>query len=312
MLRNNGIVKRVILISVLAVTIVASAILLLADVEPEQRQLRLIFFSDVHARTEWGTPEALAMAARAINAQEADLVIVGGDLITDGFQSSAAAVEHRWDEYMSMHDSLDGEVHAVIGNHDLVAALPEDGTEPSADPRAVFRERLGIDRTYYSFDIRGYHVILLDSIHVSGPGSKYQGLIWPEELQWLREDLREVPADQPIILALHIPLLTTFYQATKGSTAAAPASRVVVNNLEVLEAFRNHNLVLVLQGHLHVAEHMNWQGINFVTGGALSGRWWRGSWHGTPEGFTLISLREDRIKWDYLTYGWQARRPPNE
>ena len=272
-------------------------------------QLRLVFYSDVHARTEWGTPEALAAAADAINARNADLVIGCGDLITDGFQSSAETVAPRWDAYMKMHDSLNGEVHAAIGNHDLVAAIPEDGSEPSDDPRSVFRQRLRVTRTYYSFDALGYHVVLLDSIQILGNISKYQGLIDREQMEWIREDLSKISKTTPIIVALHIPLLTGFFQATEGATAAAPAGRVVVNNVDVLDLFKEHNLVLVLQGHLHITEMLRWQNTTFITGGALSGKWWRGSWLGTSEGFNLVTLRGDRIEWEYLTYGWKSRRP---
>ena len=105
----------------------------------QQGSLKLVFYSDVHARTEWDTPKALATAADAINAQKTDLVIGGGDLITDGFQASAASVAPRWDVYMTMHNAIKGELHTVIGNHDLVAAIPEDGTEPAKTP-AVFSD----------------------------------------------------------------------------------------------------------------------------------------------------------------------------
>jgi len=114
--------------------------------------LRIAFFTDVHARTEYGVPEAVARAAAAINARKPDFVIGGGDYITDGFQSSAAAVAHRWDVYLAMHRALRPPVHLAIGNHDLVAARPEDGSPPSADPRAIFREKFGLERTYSSFD----------------------------------------------------------------------------------------------------------------------------------------------------------------
>ena len=279
---------------------------------PQDRDLRLVFFTDVHARAEWGTPDALAMAAKAINSYQPDLVIGGGDLITDGFQSSAASVAHRWDVYMTMHNALRGEVHSVIGNHDLVAAMPEDGTDPSPDPRSDFRERLQVDRTYYSFDINGYHVVLLDSMQVTDEVTKYRGLIGPSQLAWLKDDLSRVPHDQPIIVALHMPLLTTFYQATGGATSPAPPGRVVVNNTEVLDAFRNHNLVLVLQGHLHVSEYLQWQDTVFITGGAISGKWWRGPWQGTKEGFALVTLRGNDVAWKYVTFGWQARRPSDQ
>ena len=124
-----------------------------------QGTLKLVFYSDVHARVEWDTPDALAMAAEHMNAHKADLVIGGGDLITEGFESSAATARPRWDAYMTMHNALRGELHTAIGNHDLVAAIPEDGTEPATDPRSVFRERIGVSRTYYSFDALGYHFV---------------------------------------------------------------------------------------------------------------------------------------------------------
>ncbi len=273
--------------------------------------LRLVFFTDVHAREEWETPRALAMAAEAINRQNPDIIIAGGDLITDGFQSSAETVAPRWDVYMEMHRALRGDVHAVIGNHDLVAAIPEDGSPAADDPRTEFRNRLNLSSTYYSFDALGYHFMLLDSVHVTGGPHKYEGRIDAAQMDWIRQDLSTVPAEQPIIVALHLPLLTGFYQMTLGTTEPAPVNRVVVNNRQVLDLFSSHNLQLVLQGHLHVSELIRWGNTTFVTGGAVSGKWWRGAWHGTREGFAVLTLREGRIDWEYVTYGWKARRPRN-
>ena len=112
----------------------------------EKGSVRLVFFTDIHARTEWETSKAMARAARLINAQKADLVIAGGDLITDGFQSSAESVEPRWDAYMEMHRAIDPDVYPAMGNHDLVAAIPNDGTPEAQDPRKIFREKMNIER----------------------------------------------------------------------------------------------------------------------------------------------------------------------
>nr|MDJ0929153.1 metallophosphoesterase [Gammaproteobacteria bacterium] len=181
----------------------------------------------------------------------------------------------------------------------------------SDDPRAEFRDRLGVSRTYYSFDARGYHFVLLDSIRVVGGELKYHGDVDPEQLEWLKEDLSKLPSGQPVVAVTHIPLLTAFYQATEGTTFPAPANRVVVNNRDVLEVFRDYNLILVLQGHLHVSEQLRWRDTTFITGGAICGKWWRGAWQGTDEGFTVVTLQDDRIESEYVTYGWRARRPPN-
>ncbi len=271
--------------------------------------LRLVFYTDIHARTEWDTPVALERAANAINEQRPDLVVAGGDLITDGFQSSADTVAPRWDVYMEMHHSIDHDIYPVMGNHDMVAAIPEDGTLPSEDPRAIYRNKMGIDRTYYSFDAAGYHFVVLDSIHITGGPLKYHGFVWPEQLEWLKRDLSRVTKGTGIVLATHVPILTAFYSATRGSTAPAPKNRVMVNNKEVLSLFEDHNLILILQGHLHVIEMLRWRNATFITGGAISGKWWRGPRMDTGEGFCVITLRGDRVEWEYVEYVWEARRP---
>lgn len=277
-----------------------------------RRPLRIAFFTDVHARTEWGVPEALARAAAAINARKPDLVIGGGDYITDGFQSAAATVAPRWDVYLAMHKALRAPVHLAIGNHDLVAARPQDGSAPSPDPRAIFRETFGLDRTYSSFDAAGYHFILLDPVQITADEFQYHGLIGPEQMEWLKEDLSRVQASTPTILVSHMPFLTAFYQAVNGATKGAPVNRIVTNGREVLALFEGRNLVLCLQGHLHVNELLRWRDTTFITGGAICGAWWRGSRQGTEEGFGVVTLRDNRVEWDYVDYGWQARRATNE
>jgi 3',5'-cyclic AMP phosphodiesterase CpdA len=270
---------------------------------------RIVFYTDVHARTEWETPRALAMAAAAINAERPELIVAGGDLITDGFQSSAAAVAPRWQAYLEMHRALRSRVEPVLGNHDLVAAVPEDGSPPSADPRGEFRRAFSLERTFRSVEAGGYRLLILDSVSVVGGDDQYHGRIEADQMRWLAAELGSIDRSTPIVLAAHIPLLTGFYQATEGATAAAPANRVVVNNREVLELFDGHNLLLVLQGHLHVEEMLRWRGTTFITGGALCGKWWRGSWHGTGEGYGVLTLRPDRVDWEYHGYGWKALRP---
>ena len=278
----------------------------------ERGELRLAFYTDVHARQEWETPTALQHAAATINAQTADLVIAGGDLITDGFWSTEPVATARWDVYMQMHRAIEVDLYPVIGNHDLVAANPKDSSPPADDPRRIFRDRMGLERSYYSFDAVGYHFIVLDSIHVTRDDLHYHGMIEPEQMAWLKRDLAHTPKSTPIVVVTHIPLLTAFYSATKGGTFPAPKSRVVVNNLEVLEAFKDHNVPLVLQGHLHVEEMIRWQRTTFIVGGAICGKWWRGAWHGTKEGFNMITLGRNRFEWEYVEYGWQARRPATQ
>lgn len=241
-------------------------------------------------------------AAEMINAEKGDLVIGGGDFIKDGFHASSASVAPQWDVYMSMHHAIAGEHHTVIGNHDLVGVLPRDGSPPAVDPRSTYKQKLGLSETFYAFDAMGYRVILLDSVRVSGDEHQFHGWVSAEQQEWLKEQLSRIRRTTPIVLVLHIPLVTAFFGATQGSISVPKPNRVVVNNVEVLQLFSDHNLVLVLQGHLHVSELLRWKNTAFITGGAVSGRWWNGPFHGTRPGFTVATLRSDRVEWEYVEY----------
>src|SRR6056297_2819626 len=268
--------------------------------------LRLVFYTDIHANAEPWTSDALTKAADAINARKADLVLCGGDLIAGGFDANPDDVAPQWGAYTAMARSIDAEHHAVIGNRDLVGARPKDGSAPASDPRGEFKRHLGISRTYDTFDALGYRFVLLDSLRISDAPHMYDGWVSAEQRGWLRSLLSRTPRDQPLVVVLHMPLLTAFFAATEGGTAPAPRNRVVINNSELLALFADHNLVLVLQGHLHVSEAVQWRGTTFLTGGAICGSWWHGSYHGTAEGFSAITLTEDRLDWDYVDYGWHA------
>ena len=291
--------------------LMAAAVVLLAGCsvfgEVASNSLRLVFFTDVHARTEWETPRALELAARAMNAAAPDLIVGGGDCITEGFESSAAAMEPRWEVYLAFQRALSAPVAVAIGNHDLVAALPADGSKPLADPRSIFRERMGLSATYRSLDSNGYHIVFLDAVEVTPGPLKYTGRIGPEQLAWLRQDLAGVPTSTPVIVVSHIPLATDEYRDREP-----PPNRVIVNWDEILQCFDQHSLILVLQGHLHVAEQLEKGATTFITGGAICGQWWRGPWKGTPEGFYVIDLKGTAVEAHYQAYGWTARRPADQ
>ncbi len=57
---------------------------------------------------------------------------------------------------------------------------------------------------------------------------------------------------------------------------------------------------------------VNWQGVPFITSGAVSGNWWRGTRWGTPEGFTVLELAGGKAKWHYETYGWHSPSPDRD
>ena len=91
-----------------------------------------------------------------------------------------------------------------------------------------------------------------------------------------------------------------------GPTAANGNGSVITNALDVMDILKENNLKLVLQGHLHEVEEIKFRNTSFVTGGAVSGSWWRGPRDGFPEGFVVVDVKGEEFSWHYETFGWNA------
>ena len=172
----------------------------------------------------------------------------------------------------------------------------------------MFKQRLGDGKTYRSFTHGRWHFILLDGIGGT-PERQYIGQIDSVQLAWLKADLEKTGPEKPIVLVSHIPFVTIATQLNLGTTAANKPNIVITNGKEVLDLCRPYNLRLVLQGHLHIVEEMIWQDIHFITGGAVSGKWWEGPNAGFDEGFVVVDIGGDDFTWTYESYGWQAATP---
>lgn len=271
-----------------------------------------IFFTDTHLQPELNAAKGCDMAFRSMRGiSHADFAIQGGDHVFDTLAVPKARSLALWDLYDKTEQDLSLKVYHAIGNHDVLGVKTASGVDPS-DPafgKKFFRDHIG--KTYYSFDHKGVHFVVLDSVQIT-PDRDYEGRIDAEQLQWLRTDLQGLSAGTPVIVATHIPLVT----ATDAYLPRDPAPHAhfqlsVLNSSEVLPLFEGHNVLAVLQGHTHVQERVDWHGVPYITGGAVSGNWWRGTRLGTHEGYMVVSVRPNRVETRYLTYGFHAVDPQN-
>ena len=74
----------------------------------------------------------------------------------------------------------------------------------------------------------------------------------------------------------------------------------------IVSLFKRHaNVKLCLSGHLHLTERIEYAGVTYVCGGAVSGNWWKGDHHGTEEGYAIVDLYDDgSFDWQYIDYNW--------
>ncbi len=216
----------------------------------------------------------------------------------------------------------------AAGNHDLDFDAESD--QHSFD---TFRREWGPE--YYSFDIGQVHFVVLDNVRYPCNGvdphdfcdpaaePTYNGVIHDQQMQWLANDLAQVPEDRLIVLNTHIPLLTfTDNTAQKHQT----------DNLSELVELLGERRVLSLSGHTHTTENLlpgtSYEGWDEVTGvaeapfhmivaGAVSGSWWIGDADeygvplatqrlGSPRGYYAIDFNGADYVESYQAFGIDA------
>jgi Icc protein len=270
----------------------------------------LIFFTDTHIEPELDASHGCAMCFSKIRALKPDFAINGGDHVFDAMGVAGRRANELFDLYDKTEQTLGMPLHHTIGNHDLFGVLTQSGARPS-DPeygKKLYEDRIG-RKTYYSFDYKGYHFVVLDSIQPTAD-RHWDARVDEGQLAWLGRDLESVGPLKPVIVVIHVPLVSGFgTYSTRRNPESKYSTVAVGNSPEILSKFERYNVLAVLQGHLHVNEVVDYKGVRYATCGAVCGNWWHGPHLGFPEGFTVVSLREGKIEWRYETYGFKSVDP---
>jgi 3',5'-cyclic AMP phosphodiesterase CpdA len=267
-----------------------------------------VHLTDLHIQPELGADAGCRACVAKINALKPDFAICGGDLVFDVAAVARARAKQLFDLYLETLKPLAVPVYTVIGNHDVFGVSTSAGVAPS-DPhygKKMFEDRIG--RCYSSFDHKGWHFVLLDSIG-SRPGHDYIGAIDADQLVWLRNDLTYMRKGASLAVVTHIPLISAVLQEV-ADPWKTPETYLVTNAREVLEILWPYAPKLVLQGHTHIRETVTYNGCKFITSGAVCGNWWKGPREGHPEGFGVLTVRGAEIFWRYETYGFVAKAAP--
>ena len=208
-----------------------------------------------------------------------------GDIANDDLSLYPAAKE--------LAAETNGPARFLPGNHDI--DLDSPSPEHAFD---TFREHLAPE--YYSYDVGDMHFVSLNNVdypctpgddspagveeHCSDPEGdpQYNGRISDEQMEWLEQDLANVPDDKLIVVAGHIGLVN---YADEGEF-----QHQVDQTAQVHELLEGHEAVAV-SGHSHSVENMEpgddtegWrdvlgvEGLPFqhITAGAISGDWYSG------------------------------------
>ena len=198
--------------------------------------------------------------------------------------------------------------YSLPGNHDLNMQAPD-----ARYSRETWKRVFGSPT--YAFRHGRAWFVMLDNVEWLGPpvpvgANSYRGRVGERGLTFLRNLLAEIPRDDLIVLAMHIPLFT---DTTPDDPHGITTDRVAL--LDLLAGRR----VLSLAGHTHTTEHhYPAEGHHHHVLTAVSGSWWSGpdtrtgipsadSRDGTPNGFHVLSIRGT----DYTTRYVPAQGQPD-
>ncbi len=199
--------------------------------------------------------------------------------------------------------------YSLPGNHDLNMQAPD-----ARYSRETWKRVFGAPT--YAFRHGRAWFVMLDNVEWLGPpvpvgANTYRGRIGDRGLAFLRNLLAEIPRDDLIVLAMHIPLHT--------ETGPEEPRTHTTDRAALLDLLAGRK-VLSLAGHTHTTEH------HYLADGhhhhvltAVSGSWWSGpdtrtgipsadSRDGTPNGFHVLSIRGT----DYTTRYVAAQGQPDE
>lgn len=282
------------------------------DSNKETYDFSFAFLTDIHVQPENNAIEGFTKAISKVNELKPDFVVTGGDLIMDALEQTYERSDSLFNIYDTLEAKLQMPVYNTIGNHEIFAWFNE-GEEWESHPeygKQMPEKRLNINR-YYAFDRNGWRFYIFDSV-AKDDSVGYKGFIDAEQMEWLKNDLAKVDKNTPIAISTHIPLATVWTQLNYGAEQGNFPGVIITNSQDVLALFNNHNLKLVLQGHLHFYENIEARGVHFITGGAVSSRWWHGKNKGLEEGFLMVKVKGEDFDVEYIDYGWNANNNTNK
>lgn len=283
-----------------------------------QSAFRFAHLTDMHVRRRRKGDEGYRACIAHVNAlmPGVDFVQTGGDLAFDGNYTDFDEFEDQVRLYKDISAQLNVPCHHCLGNHDGLGwgsrrKVPADHPEIGA---AYIVKRLGMPGTYYSYDHKDWHFVVLDTMHqiTTDSGPTYQPRIGDEQLHWLALDLGRA-GDRPKVVTMHIAAFCNIGQIDGNPDAKAmTAGMVVTDNRALREILERHKVKAVLQGHSHRQEDFNYRGVNYLTSPAVSAAWWGGNWTGNPPGYTVFTCEGEILTWERVFYPWQYHLEPED
>lgn len=223
----------------------------------ESKNLTFGVVTDVHKDLMPDADKRLETFINQAKKRQVDFIIQMGDF---------CFAEKKNKGFLNIWEQFYGPKYHVLGNHDM-----------DKNSKNEMLDFWGMPKTYYSYDIGGYHFIVLDANFLYQDGkfidyknanfyvdSKIRTYINKEQIEWFKADLAETKL--PTIVFAHQSLW-----------------HGVKNRLELQNIMESHKekVICSLNGHNHTDYHFQKNEIDYFGINSMSYQWVSGKYEST-------------------------------
>lgn len=247
-----------------------------------KRALRIAHITDVHLLATDEPKAAFKKVLLEINGMQdkPDLIINTGDTIMDMNGQNPDYITPLWKAWHEITAFNKIKMYSCLGNHDVwygkTDELKETYKKDKRYGKAWAINELKLPNRYYEIDNQnGWKFIALDSITYDN-GYK----IDEEQMQWLTKTLAQTPDSVPVCIFSHVPIMTVtayMYSAQRNpiKDVGFPGGDQHTDVKLLKDLFVKHkNVKVCLSGHVHYIDDVDYLGVKYYCGGAVSGNWW--------------------------------------
>ena len=281
-----------------------------------KRTIRFAHFTDIHLDSNRHAPEGFTAALRHVQSldDKPEMIITGGDHVMDSLGASdswTGAQFALFKKILAKECKLP--VKFCIGNHDVWGWDKEKSKTTGEEPlwgkkRAV--QELNLTNRYYSFDIKPWHIIILDSTYPDN-AAIYTARLDDEQFEWLKQEL-ETYKNMHVCIISHIPILSVAAildgDNEKSGHWSLPAGWMHIDARKIKNLFLMYpNVRLCISGHMHMVDRVLYDDVTYICDGAVCGAWWKGKNYEFDAGYGIFDLYDDgTFGHQYINYGWKA------
>jgi len=243
--------------------------------------------------------------------------VMGGDMPFDGNYNPKEKFIDEIHLYRDITNELGIPYFHCMGNHDVLGWHPRrkvSADDPDLGKKCIM-DLLEWPSSYYSFDYKGWHFVVLDCIKgIVDPekGPTHIIEIDEEQMDWLGSDLGKNHG-KPVVAFTHVAAFCNIGQINADPERKSMDGSMVIRNSKPLRLMlERHKVKALVQGHSHDIQEFFYNGVWYVTSAAAGAAWWSGSWLGFDPGYTIFFCDGDKLTWEHKTFQWDPILEPED